>query len=170
MHIEASLKNNIEEHTVPADYTMCGPVQLQQDAVDFLGACRHSNNTAEISAIGHALALARTRYQKRPVTICYDSEYAASVARGRMDVTHKMRTWQKKRIQKFLTKKKTDCHARTPLTTTSHHQPIHDHTINEVTFQDIQTPMTPLAVPSQIKLPLGSNTRWGFALTPERGG
>ena len=82
MHIEASLKNNIEKHTVPADYTMCGPVQLQQDAVDFLGACQHSNNTAEISAIGHALALARTRYQKRPVTICYDSEYAASVARG----------------------------------------------------------------------------------------
>ena len=81
-HIEASLKNNIDKHTVPADYTMCGPVQLQQDAGDFLGACRHSNNTAEISAIGHALVLARTRYQRRPVTICYDSEYAASVARG----------------------------------------------------------------------------------------
>ena len=82
IHIDASLKNNIDKHTVPADYTMCGPVQLQQDAEDFLGACRHSNNTAEISAIGHALVLARTRYQRRPVTICYDSEYAASIARG----------------------------------------------------------------------------------------
>ena len=80
--IEASLMNNIGKHTVPADYTMCGPVQLQQDAGDFLGACHYSNNTAEISAIGHALVLARTRYQKRPVTICYDSEYAASVSGG----------------------------------------------------------------------------------------
>ena len=69
MHIEDSLKNNVEKHAVPADYTMCGPVQLQQDAADFLGAFRHSNNTAEISAIGHALVLARTRYQRRPVTI-----------------------------------------------------------------------------------------------------
>ena len=59
IHIDASLKNNINKHTVPADYTMCGRVQLQQDAEDFLGACRHSNNTAEISAIGHALVLAR---------------------------------------------------------------------------------------------------------------
>ena len=62
INIEASLKNNIDKHTVPTDYTMCGPVQLQQDAEDFLGACRHS-------AIGHALVLARTRYQRRPVTI-----------------------------------------------------------------------------------------------------
>ena len=29
IHIEASLKNNIDKHTVPAGYTMCGPVQLQ---------------------------------------------------------------------------------------------------------------------------------------------
>ena len=93
MYIEASLKNNIEKHTVPADYTMCGPVQLQQEAVDFLGACRHSNNTAEISAIGHALVLARTRYQKRPVTICYDSEYAASVARGEWMAHTQTRIW-----------------------------------------------------------------------------
>ena len=82
MRVGASLGGNIDGHAVPADFTMCGPVQLQQDAEDFLGASRHSNNTAEISAIGHALVLARTRYQRRPVTICYDSEYAASIARG----------------------------------------------------------------------------------------
>ena len=79
IHVDASLKNNINKHTVPADYTGCGLVQLQHDAEDLLGACHHSNNMAEISAIGHALVLARTRYQRRPVTICHDSEYAASI-------------------------------------------------------------------------------------------
>ncbi len=64
-----------------------GPVILQQSDPVYLGATVHTNNTAELTAIGEAChwllrVCCNERYPHRPkeATICYDSEYAFHLA------------------------------------------------------------------------------------------
>ena len=57
-------------------------VNEQHDA-DFLGAERPTNNTAELSAIAHALRYAISDQSGRPVLIRFDSKYAGDMTVGR---------------------------------------------------------------------------------------
>jgi ribonuclease HI len=64
-----------------------GPVQLDETATDFAGCLKHSNNTAELSAVPHAMAdllIWRKRMEQRgklprrtvvDAVMVYDSEY-----------------------------------------------------------------------------------------------
>jgi len=63
--------------------TVFGPVQLREDAVNYMGATKKSNNTGELSAILVAMKwiLKRPRPHKN-FLIRYDSQYAANMTTG----------------------------------------------------------------------------------------
>jgi len=65
-----------------ASMELYGPVELDVDAADYMGAQVCSNNTGELSAICHALRWLADDASSQPAVICYDSEYASNQAQG----------------------------------------------------------------------------------------
>ena len=63
-------------------YEKCGLVETQRDSESFIGAEVGSNNTAELSAIGHALRWMLVHAPSESVVIFGDSKYALNVASG----------------------------------------------------------------------------------------
>ena len=61
---------------------MYGEVVTNPEAEDFLGAEVGSNNTAELSAIGHAMRWLLAEGDSRAVVLRGDSEYALNIASG----------------------------------------------------------------------------------------
>jgi len=60
---------------------MFAPVSLEPESEDYIGAAVASNNTAELSAMFHALEYT-VRMKPREVEVLYDSEYAYNVVTG----------------------------------------------------------------------------------------
>jgi len=59
-----------------------GPVVTEESADGFLGAVVGSNNTAELSAIAHAMRWLLAEGDSRAVVLRGDSEYALNIASG----------------------------------------------------------------------------------------
>ena len=57
-----------------------GPVVTEESEDDFLGATVGSNNTAELSAIAHALRWLLTEGGSRDIVLRGDSQYALNIA------------------------------------------------------------------------------------------
>lgn len=75
--------NGTDDATGQLVYSSCGPVVIRAGAAGFMGAEVTSNNTAELSGIGHALLYLLENCPAVPsVVIRYDSEYAANSVLG----------------------------------------------------------------------------------------
>ena len=76
----------VQQETETAEYTWVKADMVQDDpaADDFLGAAAHTNNTAELSALYHALRRALSRKERNEnETIYTDSLYAKNMATGK---------------------------------------------------------------------------------------